>query len=249
VRERRPPSLACSRSATARSRRRVRDARHVRLQTGTAPHRKRKRRAIRSVSPAPSVRIVRGARVPLQVGSIHDRRCLSPREQTSTASRPRPSRSRLRVGSSLLTAGAPTPGLGPRSDPGGGRHERHNTEIHIRLGGAWSRIRCSVSRSARRWRDSCPVALGLLSRRGRRCAAPQQLPGPKRLLELRAGAGWAPGELIGVWAGTSTFQRRQPVRICRRSECPMCGPPRVANTEDSRLCLSCGMSRQLMPQR
>lgn len=47
---------------------------------------------------------------------------------------------------------------------------------------------------------------------------------------------------IGVWGGTSSYQRRQLTRDRGRVKCPGCGSPDIINEHGVELCIACGVS-------
>lgn len=47
---------------------------------------------------------------------------------------------------------------------------------------------------------------------------------------------------VGIWAGTTTYQRNQLRRKRNRAKCPICLNHKLINVEDHWLCLACGVS-------
>lgn len=46
----------------------------------------------------------------------------------------------------------------------------------------------------------------------------------------------------GIWGGTTTFQRRQLVRVRNRAKCPLCLSVSLIQVEDDDVCRSCAAS-------
>lgn len=47
---------------------------------------------------------------------------------------------------------------------------------------------------------------------------------------------------VGVWGGTSTFQRKKMKRIRARTHCPNCESNNLVENQNVELCLACGVS-------
>jgi len=47
---------------------------------------------------------------------------------------------------------------------------------------------------------------------------------------------------IGVWGGTTEYQRRQLTRVYRRRVCPVCGDEAIVEKGNGEVCISCGAS-------
>lgn len=47
---------------------------------------------------------------------------------------------------------------------------------------------------------------------------------------------------VGVWGGTSTFQRRALKRRLHRTRCPTCTSEEIVQEGDHEICLACGVS-------
>ena len=50
------------------------------------------------------------------------------------------------------------------------------------------------------------------------------------------------GKEIGIWGGTTTYQRRQLDRELERAKCPGCGASEMIFEGTIQLCLACGVS-------
>ena len=46
----------------------------------------------------------------------------------------------------------------------------------------------------------------------------------------------------GYWGGTTTYQRKQLIRVRTRAKCPLCQSTSLVYTDPHELCLACGIS-------
>jgi len=74
-----------------------------------------------------------------------------------------------------------------------------------------------AAEAERRWCRSCPART--------RCLAWAMLHGAD-----------------GYWAGTTTYQRKQLLRVRTRAKCPLCLSTQLVYADPHELCLSCGVS-------